>query len=75
MTFSVVCTGIPRYMWSFYLQFRGYSIENCPFYETYPIIHSHPWSINMRDLLFGPYFWQRRSTVHMFVEPVVAKKL
>ncbi len=41
-------TDGPRYIQSFYLQFRVYAIQKWPFSGTYPLINGHPWSFYIR---------------------------
>jgi len=54
---SISCTGGPRYMRSFYLQFCVYAIQKWPFSGTYPLIISHPWSFYMQIHYMRVYFW------------------
>jgi len=44
-------------MWSFYLQFRIYSILKWLFSGTYPVIYGYPRSFYMRIHYIGVYIW------------------
>ncbi len=51
-------TGCPRYMRSFYLQFRIYVIHKWSlFWNLYPLIYSNPWSFYMGIYYMRAYFW------------------
>ncbi len=48
-----ICAGSPHYMWSFYLQFCVYAIQQWSFSGTNPLIYSNPWSFYRYANLFN----------------------
>ncbi len=69
------CTGGPRYMRSFYLQFRVYAIENRPFLRNFsPNLQASLVFLYANSLYASLIFWSLSlayNEVHLYIQNVV----